>query len=264
MMPLDYYGLDLYEMQFKKEIVNLASKVNAWKNLTSVEILQLKDRWLMIQYLIYLQVKNNWEVISIRELKKRRDDEAFLKKHTQDTYVINHNAESLNKSMEMWVRKSVSFESAEEKTEVWKFIKKLNWTYWVLVNKIFGCSIKFWVYERIDTQETRSVDYGFDKDWNIYFHFNVRFLPKFMNFKPYELIELMTHEFTHLLEDYVKWYGINVEEIWKSWKNLKELSAWKAFVWETSFGTHQKDLDHSHSFEKIQRDILKMMTRERI
>jgi hypothetical protein len=29
MMPLDYYGLDLYEMQFKKEIVNLASKVNA-------------------------------------------------------------------------------------------------------------------------------------------------------------------------------------------------------------------------------------------
>ena len=78
----------------------------------------------------------------------------------------------------------------------------------------------------------------------------------------YKTIELITHEFTHLAEEFIKWYWIDFDKVLLEWKNFKEL-VWYKLNWKnTWFWTHQKDTEHNHSFEKIQRDILKLMTRE--
>jgi len=265
MMPLDYYGLDLHELTFNSEIVNLAKKVNSWKNLSEDEILKLKDKSLMIQYLINLQVENDWEIVSIRELKKRRDDEDFLKRHTSDTYAINNNALSLNIGMERWDREKINIDkndNSNDKKIQQELLEKSNIMFSPVVKRLFWKNIDFWIYQRNDKNENRAVDYWFDKLSNIYFNFNNDFVSKFNNDENYKLIELITHELTHLVEDYVKWYWIDFDEVIYGWMNLVELTKWKSFNWEHKFWTHQKDLWHAHSFEKIQRDILKLMTRE--
>ena len=85
--------------------------------LTSEEIETLTDKGAMIQYLINLEIHHNGEKISIRDLKRKRDDEEFVKKHTNDIYAINHGAESLNSPSK--IVKTESKEHAE-------FLERVN------------------------------------------------------------------------------------------------------------------------------------------
>lgn len=258
MMPLDYYGLDLYEMKFNSNILNLASIVNNWWNLKLEQINSLKDKNLLIQYLINLKVENNWEIISIRDLKKRRDDEEFLRKHTANSYVINNNSKSLNEWMEDWDRNKIE-KLSQEKSD---YLDRVENQFQKLASRLFWSYINFWFYERLDKLESRAVDYWFNDYWNIYFNFNSVFASEFINQENYKTIELITHELTHLAEKFIKWYWIDFDKILLEWKNFKEL-VWYKINWKnTWFWTHQKDTEHNHSFEKIQRDILKLMTRE--
>ncbi|MDD5213257.1 MAG: hypothetical protein PHG82_02440 [Candidatus Gracilibacteria bacterium] len=264
MMPLDYYGLDIYEMKFDNKIVNLANRVNNSGILNLGEIEELKNKNLMIQYLINLKVENKGEIISIRELKKRRDDEVFLKKHTKDTYAINNNATNLNIGMEHGDREKIDLDKIEEKEKLEKkeFLEKIDRTFSPLVKRLFGTEVIFGFYLRKDKEEGRAVDYGFETSDKMYFNFNDNFWNKYKNEEEYKTIELMTHEFTHLVEDFVKGYGIDFDKILNEGKNFRQLTGNKINWQNTGFGSHQKDLEHEHSFEKIQRDILKMMTRE--
>ncbi len=231
MMPLDYMWLDMYEREFSREIVWLAEKVNNGWVLTLEDIQKLQDKNALVQYLICLQIESKWEKISIRELKKKRDDELALRKHTNNPYIRHHDAESLNATMENWDRQELYVKDDNEKKE---FLSKVQERFWKLTKRLFGCEIEFWFYKRQDKDEIRAVDYGFDRNWNIYFNFNVRFWEEYKTYENYKIIELVTHEFTHLVEN------------------------------KTNFWTHQKDLLHEDSFEKNQRDILRMMTREKL
>lgn len=245
MMPLDYFGVDFYEMQFNYDSLKFADIVNngslLWKN----EISKLQDKSLIIQFLINLKVENNWEIISIRDLKRRRDEEEFLKRHTQDDYVINHEAELRNSHKEI-----VNIDNDVEKEE---FLEKVNKKFEKMFFRILGYVPKFWFAKWI----WFNAFYG---DWWIYF--NEHYFEYHKIYENHELIRLITHEFTHLLEDFIKWYWIDFEEIINSWKTFQDLVWDRASIFGSSFWSHQKDLEHNHSFEKIQRDILKLMTRE--
>jgi hypothetical protein len=245
MMPLDYYGLDLYEWKFNEVIVNMAKKTNAWGTLASEEIAMLTDKGAMIQYLINLKIYHNWETISIRQLKRKRDDEEFVKKHTDNSYAIHNNSRDLNTQS-----KIVKTESEEHA----KFLEHVNTAFTNVFMRILWTNPELWF------AKTEALAFA-DGKW---IYFNVNKLDYFHRLQSYELIWLITHELTHLVEVYVKWYGIDFEEVINSWKNLKALANWKTYVSDNSFWSHQKDLEHSHSFEKIQRDILALIMREKL
>lgn len=263
MMPLDYFWLDLYEVEYNSEIVSLASRVNTWWVLSFYEIQKLQDKNAMVQYLICLEIENSWEKISIRELKKRRDDTFALARHTDNQYIKNHNAQSLNTNMEVWDRQYLDVEDDNDKK---RFLEKMQIKFGKLTRRLLGCQIYFWFYERKDKDENRAVDYWFDTTWDIYFNFNARFWEKFKTNEDYKMIELVTHEFTHVVEEMVKWFWIDFEEkVIHWWESLGSLVWIRSKLWylsKVNFWSHQKDLTNEHSFERIQRQILKMMTRE--
>jgi hypothetical protein len=50
----------------------------------------------MVQFLICLEVFNKGEKISLRELKRRRNDELQTMKHTNNEYLRDNDADILN------------------------------------------------------------------------------------------------------------------------------------------------------------------------
>lgn len=262
MMPLDYYGLDIYETEFDENIVSMAQKVNNGWLLAKNEIETLQDKNKLVQYLIHLQVFHNSDTISIKELKQNRDNAEKLRQHTQNSYALNHNATSLNINMEHGKRNKLDIKKDLEKQV---FLENMQKEFWSLTQRLFGCDVEFGFYERQDKNESRAVDYGFKFNGNIYFHFNDAFWWKYRSDERYKIIRLITHEYTHLVEKFVKWFGIDFDEVISGGKNFSQLVGmrWKLnFLSQINFWTHQKDLEHEHSFERIQRQMLKMMQRE--
>ena len=238
MLPLDYYWLDKYELEFDSWVQNLVSKVNNWETLETSEIERLKNEKFMVQFLILLEVEKNGEQISLQKLKQKRHDEkhrnmmSWESKDYLDKWA--NEARSLNRSMESASRKQLSQDEVLEKTWVeakkyQEFHSYLETKFKPLVEKIFESDITFWVYER-SWWESKAVDYWFNGD-GIYFNFNSEFISKHVSQSRSDTIELVTHELTHLLED------------------------------KSSFWSHQKDLEHDNSFEKIQRGLLRSMLR---
>lgn len=248
MMPLDYYWLDYYEYQFNTTILEYTDRLNHGWVLNASEIEILKDKNLMIQFLINLKVVNAWEYINIRWLKKERDNKKKIQKHTQNSYLINHKAKERNSRKE-----SVYIENDAEKVE---FLKKMKDKFNPIIQRIFGFDIEFWFLSWIWWDAC---------SWNWEISFNAKNFESIKNYKNVDLIEIVTHEMAHFVERFIKELGIDFEEeIVKNQKTLRTLvgsqvpNEWN----HETFGTHQKDLEHEHSFERIQRQILKIMTRE--
>lgn len=248
MMPLDYYGLDWYEFTFDKKILDLADKVNRWGLLSWEELEVLKDKALLVQYFINLNITSKGEIISLRKIKQERDDARKLQKHTQVPYILEHKAEERNKRSKEVITQSITQEQKD-------FLLKVQTRFEPIIQRIFGFTIPFWF---------KSWFGGNAAAWGGKIVFNLDYFFSLNRYSNYRMLWLVTHEMTHLVEWFIKELGVDFDEV-MNWRTLKEL-VWAnkiSLAWERNdFWTHQKDLEHNHSFERIQRQILKLMTRE--
>lgn len=240
MLPEDYYGFELYDQRYYTKIIDIANRFNWEWILDDKDIEFLKDKANMAEFLTIVEFTSNWKKISLLLLKKE-----FEEGKKQLTWLAQQNyihskwmANSINKLMEFADRPRLSIQEVSQELDIWeenieKFISFMDNEFKLLVNKLFWCDVINWFYKR-EWWENRLADYWYFNG-SIYMNWNVSnraflqtWINKFNEFVVYEdIVWDMTHELTHI----------------KEWKN--------------EWGSHQKDLEHSSSFEKIQRDILR-------
>lgn len=247
MLPEDYFWLDYYEQRIEKfrEINSYATQVNKGWNLDIWQTELLKNKSNMALFLLMLEVNKAGEKVSLQILKKKRNDAQFVHRVSQGRMaeavgLWSSSAESLNKSMEHAERKVLSIKKISEilnidEGKIKNFIQFMDTEFSLLTQKVFWKNIKHNIYQR-ENWESRAASYGFDTN-GIYMNWNIQFIKKWIVWYKSDsgvnegLIETVTHELTHLKEGSHKWWS------------------------------HEKDLEHEDSFEKLQREILETYLR---
>jgi hypothetical protein len=121
----------------------------------------------------------------------------------------------------MNILSNVEIEKNEKNEKLVKFKKNILNEFWELFNKIIWKEIEIWFYENDKTSTAHA-------KWPNIIRFNIDVLWTLENNNK-KLIEVVTHELTHLKEHQISW-------IWSTHT-----------LWETET-----------SFEKLQRDILEI------
>lgn len=255
MMPEDYFALLEYERRIQRKFwnyKNIIDKINNFWELTQQETIFLKDKENMALILIYIKFNYRWKNTTLSEIKKEYYEKSFNIRNDALWNMLNHVSTyqgALNTTMADNTIKDVTIDEAASSLQISKkdlisFKKKIEKLFKPLVKKVFGkyfagktFDFEVWFCKRNMYNWFWWFDYGIR--WNtVFFNWNIKdykLKSIILNYDDpkkfeYEILDLLTHEFTHLVE-------------WDKWS------------------THEKDLEHPKSFEKIQRDLLRELLR---
>lgn len=245
MLPEDYLSLKDEYFNYSRQITKIADKYNSGKVLNEDEIEILKnDSERMAQFLIQANFEYKWKTTNLREMKQdilsknRIESNSDTFNEMQDQSFLR--SDSLNRWMEDVPRDyNPSIEEMSEKLwvsidQIKKFNDFMENNFLNLASNLYWWKFINGYYQR-DWWENRAAMYR-KIGWNIYMYWNIDYIKNWiLDFENPEtqekIIETTTHEIVHLLENRDK------------------------------LGSHEKDLEHDKSFERIQRNLLTTMQR---
>ncbi len=268
MLPEDYFGLDIYEWR-QTESSRIAQRYINWSQLHDSEITHLKDKAHMAEFLVQIPFERNWHTLSLLDMKRRRKDEEMRSEMNLQWWLFGRQfwayadmSDWLQRNMEMVERLVQSLEQTAEL--LWISVERVEgFLHFVEEDPGFKETLqKVFKNQNIESYEhsfylrqwweSRAALYGIGwgkayitwnlkLEWqrNVWSHLMKRINAIEADPKDEELIremkETISHEFVHEVEVLT----LNKPKRW----------------------THEKDLEHDESFEKLQRDMLTTWTR---
>lgn len=246
MLPEDYFGLDLYERR-QTESSRIAQRYSNGLQLTDSEIDYLKDKAHMAEFLVQIPFEWNGNTLSLLEMKRRRNEQNMRKMMNIQWWLFGRQfwyyadiANKLNTNLDRAEREDrKSIQVAEklwiEKESVDMFVEFMNVRYKQITQQQFSWKVFDLQFSYRPSGESGMAFYKISWD-NVVMSLNVDHIKEWIIGYNEEVVlmkidKTITHELNHMLE--------SPDKRW----------------------SHEKDLEHNDSFEKMQRALLTAFTR---
>ncbi len=246
MLPEDYFGLDLYERR-QTESSRIAQRYSNGLQLTDSEIDYLKDKAHMAEFLVQIPFEWNGNTLSLLEMKRRRNEQNMRKMMNIQWWLFGRQfwyyadiANELNTNLDRAEREDrKSIQVAEklwiEKESVDMFVEFMNVRYKQITQQQFSWKVFDLQFSYRPSGESGMAFYKISWD-NVVMSLNVDHIKEWIIGYNEEVVlmkidKTITHELNHMLE--------SPDKRW----------------------SHEKDLEHNDSFEKMQRALLTAFTR---